>query len=77
MYPSVNGAYPAGGVQTSAIKKRKPFGRRRRDILLSADNKNDTIDSIYYESLATPDPDQMFQVMVNFAEGYVRFKHLY
>lgn len=76
MYPT-NGGYPTTSITTSAIKKRKPFGRRRRDIFLSADNRNDTIDSIYYDSLATPDPDQMFQVMVNFAEGYVRFNHLY
>lgn len=45
--------------------------------MLSSDNKNDTVDSIYEESLASPDPDQMFQVMVKVAEGYVNIHRLF
>lgn len=72
--------YHGTGVTTTgaAIRKKKPvIGRRRRNVMLSSDNQNDTIDSIYEESQATPDPDQMFQIMVKVAEGYVKIHHLY
>lgn len=76
-----NGATAGGNINNMAIqgsvplRKRRP-GRRRRNIFLSADNKNDTISSIYEESLASPDPDQMYQVMLMMAEGYVNLNYL-
>lgn len=57
------------------LRKRRP-GRKRRNVFLSADNKNDTLSSIYEDSLASPDPDQMYQVMLMMAEGYVNLNYL-
>lgn len=84
MYPNSAGYLNAAGSNTmnSAVnsgsvplRKRRPIGRRRRNILLSADNRNDTITTVYEEGLATPDPSQMYQVMISMAEGYVKLHH--
>lgn len=53
------------------IRKRRPVGRRRRSIFISADNRNDT--SLYSdELLASPDPAEMYNVMIQCAEDYTK-----
>jgi hypothetical protein len=65
--------------QSSAtIKRRKPsYGRRRRDVILSADNRNDTLASIIEEEMsAEPAPEQIYQVLLSMSEGYVKYQNL-
>jgi len=63
---------------SAAVKKRKPsFGRRRRDVILSADNRNDTLASISEEDmLAEPAPEQIYQVLLSMSEGFVKYQNL-
>lgn len=55
------------------LRKRRPIGRRKRNVFLSADNRNETISSIYEQAFATPDPAEMYNVMIECAEGYAKF----
>lgn len=55
------------------LRKRRPVGRRRRNVLLSSDNRNETIASIYQQALAAPDPAEMYNVLIQCAEGYTKF----
>lgn len=55
------------------LRKRRPVGRRKRNVLLSADNRNETISSIYQQAFATPDLADMYNVMIQCAEGYTKF----
>lgn len=48
------------------IRKRRPVGRRRRDIFLSSTNGNKTYD----EAIATPDPEEMYSVLIHCAENF-------
>jgi hypothetical protein len=61
------------GGSVPLLKKRRPIGRRKRNVLLSADNRNETISSIYQQAFATPDPAEMYNVMIQCAEGYAKF----
>lgn len=84
MYVYPNSGNYASGINTMnaltntgsvpLIKYAKPpKGRRKRNVLLSSDNRNETISSIYQQSLATPDPVEMYNVMIQCAEGYTKF----
>jgi hypothetical protein len=64
------------------LRRRRPItlnGRRRkRDaILLSADNRNDTISSIYAEAMdmSGPRDSEMYSAMIAIAEGYVKLHY--
>lgn len=53
------------------IRKRRPVGRRRRSMFISADSRNDT--NLYSEELlASPDPAEMYNVMIQCAEDYTK-----
>lgn len=63
-------------------RRRRPIsivGRRRRKrntVMLSSDNHNDTISSIYMESLTNSYGDgDMYHAMISIAEGYVKFNY--
>ncbi|KAG5682508.1 hypothetical protein PVAND_011857 [Polypedilum vanderplanki] len=62
-------------------RRRRPItlnGRRKRRnaaILLSADNRNDTISSIYAEALNEPYDGEMYNAMIAIAEGYVKLHY--
>jgi len=85
MYGSTANAAYANGANTMnslvntgsvPLRKRRPAGRRRRrNVLLSADNRNDTITTIYEEAFATPDPSEMYRAMISMAEGYVKLHY--
>jgi hypothetical protein len=68
---TMNSIINAGSVPL--LKKRRPIGRRKRNVLLSADNRNETISTIYQQAFATPDPAEMYNVMIQCAEGYTKF----
>lgn len=61
-------------------RRRRPItaitGRRRKrnTVLLSSDNRNDTISSIYTESMNMNNPHDgdMYNAMIAIAEGYVK-----
>lgn len=59
------------------IRKRRPLGRRRRNIFLSADYYNDTQLFIDEEPYATPDPIEMYNVMIQCAEDYTKLLYVY
>lgn len=52
---------------------KPPRGRKRRNIFLASDNQNETISSVYQQAMATPDPAEMYNVMIQCAEGYTKF----
>jgi hypothetical protein len=61
-------------------RRRRPItinGRRRKRhaILLSSDNRNDTIASIYAEAASTPYDSEMYHAMIAIAEGYVKLHY--
>lgn len=64
-------------------RRRRPISvsggrRRKRDtILLSSDNRNDTISSIYAESIGFNNPydGEMYNAMIAIAEGYVKLHY--
>lgn len=62
-------------------RRRRPItlnGRRRKRnaILLSADNRNDTISSIYAEAMnVSPYDSEMYNAMIAIAEGYVKLNY--
>jgi hypothetical protein len=62
----------------AAVKKRRPsYGRRRRNVFLSADNRNDTLTSILEdEMMAEPEPDQIYNVLLSMSEGFVKYQNL-
>jgi len=53
------------------LRKRRPIGRRKRSVFLSADNRNET-ELLMDESFATPDPAEMYNVMIQCAEDYTK-----
>ena len=69
-------------VNTGSIplrRRRRPItvtGRRRKrnTAFLSSDNRNDTISSIYAESMDMNNPydGDMYNAMISIAEGYVK-----
>lgn len=80
MYNTNSMALTNGGINTMnsigtggsvpLLRKRRPVGRRRRDVFLSADNANAT--RLLEEELATPDPAEMYNVMIQCAEDYTK-----
>lgn len=63
------------------LRRRRPIavGRRRKRniVLLSSENHNDTLSTLYEESQLTPfniDGD-MYHAMINLAEGYVKLNY--
>lgn len=64
----------AGSVPLRRRRRPISFGRRRkRNVLLSTDNHNDTISSLYNESFGL-DGD-MYNAMISIAEGYVKLQY--
>lgn len=58
-------------------RRRRPIaitGRRRKRnaAFLSSDNRNDTVSSIYAESMSNPYDGDMYNAMIALAEGYVK-----
>jgi hypothetical protein len=81
MYNTNSMALTNGGVNTlnsvgtggsvPLLRKRRPVvGRFRRDVFLSADNANATHQLA--EELASPDPAEMYNVMIQCAEDYTK-----
>jgi hypothetical protein len=68
-----------GGGSVPLRRRRRPIsvGRRRRRnvVLLSSDNRNDTLSSLYEESLTTPLDVDMYHALINLAEGYVKLNY--
>jgi hypothetical protein len=63
-------------------RRRRPIsitGRRRKrnTVFLSSDNHNDTIASIYAESMSMNNPydGEMYNAMIAIAEGYVKLHY--
>lgn len=70
---SMNGINNSGSVPLRRRRRPISIGRRRkRNVFLSSDNHNDTISSLYNESLNI-DVD-MYHAMLTIAEGYVKFQ---
>lgn len=76
-----NGALNGGGFNTMnslvntgsiPLRKRRPVGRRRRNVLISADNRNDTSLFDDQEEYATPNSAEMYHVMIQCAEDYTK-----
>jgi hypothetical protein len=71
---TMNSLVNVGGVPLR--RRRRPTAsngkRRRRNVLLSSDNRNDTISSLYMESLSEPYDGDMYNAMISIAEGYVK-----
>lgn len=61
-------------------RRRRPINvgrRRKRNVLLSSDNQNDTLSAIYEESqsLSFDIDGDMYHAMINLAEGYVKLNY--
>ena len=59
------------------LRKRRPIGRRKRSIFISAENRNATHlleDEI--ELAASPDPAEMYYAMIQCAEDYTKFYYI-
>lgn len=73
----------AGTLNTGSVplrRRRRPINvgrRRKRNVLLSSDNQNDTLSAVYEESQSLPfDIDgDMYHAMINLAEGYVKLNY--
>lgn len=67
---TMNALMNAGSVP---LRKRRPIGRRKRDVFLSADNRNGT--QLFNDNGAFIDPAEMYTLMIQGAEDYTKFYH--
>lgn len=83
MYPNslnmVNGVNTMNSIVNSGsvpLRKRRPLGRKRRNVFLSGDNQNKTNSENDEESSAMIDPAEMYNVMIQCAEDYTKFYYI-
>lgn len=68
---TMNALMNAGSVP---LRKRRPIGRRKRDVFLSADNRNGT--QLFDDKGAFIDPAEIYTIMIQGAEDYTKLYHL-
>lgn len=82
-YLMTNSNMPMQNSATGSVplrRRRRPINtgrRRKRNVLLSSDNQNDTISTVFEES-QSPSFDidgDMYHAMINLAEGYVKLNY--
>lgn len=85
MYPNslnmMNGANTMNSIMNSGsvplIRKRRPLGRKRRNVLISDDIQNKTSSLEDENAFAKINPAEMYNVMIQYAEDYTKLYHIY